>query len=344
MIYFHGTGHPNANRLPIVNIFIEMAEQARWDILRINRLPLVDFESQDDDILQFVEKQISRARQDGYTRIILAGHSRGGWLALSGAALDGVDGVIGFAPGTVGLQEALLERQRDELARRLSTSKATRVAAFFFEDDPREYVKGGRGPTIQRALQSAGAAFMVVDQPPDLSGHSAAGLGRFTRRYRDCLLQFMIGSEVKPGENHCDQSGGYAVGSDIQFPSVSHPTKLSPNADKSLAPYLGRWEGDDEHGAYVIMESTETSAHHIGFRYGYSPSPRPNKPRPWVREIRFQIEENGEKISYKYPSGTSQLTARLKSPTELELEASFGPDKPKQKFLLRKRTEKFAKD
>jgi predicted esterase len=335
LIYFHGTGIAGADKLPLPGIFVEMAKVATWDILRINRLPLVDYESQDDDILQFVEKQIVRARQDGYTRIILSGSSRGGWLALSGAALDGVDGVIGFAPGTVGLQEALLERQRDELARRLSTSKAKRVAAFFFEGDPRENVKGGRGPAIQRALQSAGAAYMVVDQPPDLHGHSAAGLGRFTRRYRDCLLQFMIGSEVKPGENQCDQTGGYAVGSDIRFPTRDPTVRFPLYADKAYAPYIGRWEGDDQAGAYTILQATEIGHQHLSMLLGHSPSPFSRTMRPWIRELRFVLDQSGG-IEFRYPDGSARISVSLIDAEHLEYRVAIGPAQSVQKSILRR--------
>jgi dienelactone hydrolase len=151
-----------------------MAKTATWDILRINRLPHIDREAADDDILRFVANRISEARRDGYKKIIVAGYSRGGWLALSAATLPDVDAAIGLAPGTAGINRQALERTRDVLAHKLAGARTKRVAAFFFDGDPREDVSERRAAAIRRGLEKSGSTFIVVDRPPDLQGHSAA--------------------------------------------------------------------------------------------------------------------------------------------------------------------------
>lgn len=335
LIYFHGAGVAGADKLPVPGIFVEMAKVATWDILRINRLPIADHASQDDEILQFTAEQVTRARRDGYKRIFIAGHSRGGWLALSAAALENVDGVVGMAPGASTLETEALERQRDLLARRLSSAKVKRVAAFFFEGDPRENTKPSRADVIRNALRNTRSAFMIVDRPPDLYGHSAAGSGRFVRRYRDCLLEFLQARDEPAGEVQC-RSSGYAVGSDIGFPAASNRTKFLPDANKDFDPYVGRWRGEDEAGGYIIMESTEVGPKHIVFRFGYSPSPWEKGAKPWIREFSFQIHEANGGIFYRYPGGQRTFTATLTSKTELEVENTSTGSKTSRKFFLRR--------
>lgn len=336
LIYFHGAGIAGADKLPIPSIFVEMAKVATWDILRINRLPIADLASQDDEILQFTAEQVTRARRDGYKRIFIAGHSRGGWLALSAASLENVDGVVGLAPGTSTLETEVLERYRDLLARRLSASKVRRIAAFFFEGDPRENTRPSRADVIRNALRNTRSAFMIVDRPPDLHGHSAGSTGRFVRRYRDCLLEFLRARDEPAGEAQCLQSSGYAVGSDIGFPAVSNPTKFLPDANKVFDSYVGRWQGEDEAGGYIVMESTEVGPKHIVFRFGYSPSPGGKGPKPWTREFSFQINEDSGGIIYRYPGGQSTFTATLRSKTELEVEGMSAGSKASRKFLLQR--------
>ena len=271
-VYFHARS-VDALSVPIAILFTEMARIAQWDILRINRYPPTDDEELDAAILKRLSDEITSARTAGYKRIVVGGVSRGGWLALSAAALPGVDVVIALAPGTGGLERKDLERTRDVLAQRLVGAQARRVAAFFFDGDPREAVEERRAAVIRRALQRTRSAYMIVDRPPDLYAHVAAGSGRLVRRYRDCLLQFAQDDDETSGEVHCPPSSGYAIGSDIGLPVSVGPREPPPEASPAIASYWGRWEGDDDLGAYVIMDAIGAREKVILFRTGYSNTP-----------------------------------------------------------------------
>lgn len=156
LLYFHGFGSVDSFRDPIPSIFTEMARVATWDILRINRQRFADYEWEDDNILRFVAERIAEARWNGYKQIIVAGYSRGGWLALSAATLPDVDAAIGLAPGTGRHDRADLERTRDLLAQGLSGAKAKRIATFFFEGDPVEELTVGRAVAVPRRPTSSG--------------------------------------------------------------------------------------------------------------------------------------------------------------------------------------------
>jgi len=180
LIYLHGDDRLRLDQLPLV--FLEMAKVAQWNIL-----PVAD-DSGDDDQRAFIGKQAARLRQEGFRKVYVAGASRGGWMALVAAALDNVDGVIGIAPTTT----TDLLWQRNELARRLAMAKTNRIAVVFFDEDPREKVP--RSETTRQALQQTRSAYMFVDRPPGLLGHSAGATGPVSVRSSGNASLYEIGS------------------------------------------------------------------------------------------------------------------------------------------------------
>jgi pimeloyl-ACP methyl ester carboxylesterase len=320
LLYFHGRGgtwgdQPKTRILPILE---EMAKVANWDVLRINRHAFADTERSDDDILQFVAERVARARQDGYKKIVVGGGSGGGWLALLAAAVPGVDAAIGFAPGTAYGRSELI-RTRDVLAERLARAKATRIAVFFFEGDLLENLEVRRSVAIRRGLVASGASFAIIDHPPDLYGHPAMVSGRLVRRYRDCLLRLVRDADLPAGEIQCSLSTGYAAGSDIGFPASVGSVELAPNADAMLLPYVGRWEGDDEWGAYLIFETTVVGQSDIVFKVGCSEL-GPRRHEAWTGSYSFRLNKADGSIFFTPDTGRGVTIARLRSTAELELE------------------------
>lgn len=339
LFYFHGRGGtwgdpPNHPILPILE---EMAKIANWDVLRINRHAFADTEQSDNDILQFVAERIAQAREDGYKKIVVGGGSGGGWLALLAAAVPGVDAAIGFAPGTAYGRSELI-RTRDILSERLARAKATRIAVFFFEGDLLENLKVRRSVAIRRGLAASGASFTIVDHPPDLYGHQAMVSGRLVRRYRDCLLRLVRDADVPAGEIQCSLSTGYAAGSDIGFPVSAASVELSADADAALLAYMGRWEGDDRWGGYLILETTVVGQSDIVFAVGCSEGSR--RSNTWTGSYPFQLNKADGSILFMPDSGRGLVTARLRSAAELELEYRVpdqnGREMKRQTLLYRK--------
>lgn len=336
LLYFHRWSSGDATKEPIPGIFVEMAKVANWDILRINRHPFVDGEQSDGDVLQVVADRIARARQQGYRKVILGGGERGGWLALSAAALPGVDAAIGLAPGRAfGRTQLMLAR--DILANRLAHVGATRIAVFFFEGDRVEQLEERRSVAIRRELEQSSASFMIVDHPPGLHGPNAMWMGRLARRYRDCLLRLIGEVGLPAGEVRCSPSTGYAAGADIGFP-VSGSSPGLTDANPAFLPYLGRWEGDDEWGSYLILEAASIDANSIEFRAGWAEMVGSDRPPSTGRYI-FHLNGSDGSIVYKPDGGPGNLMARLLGTTELEVTLQW-PDQNGQvttrRFLLHK--------
>ena len=289
LLYLHAEGGEDQ---PVASIFAEMAKVAQWDVLRINRRSFVDIETNDTALLQFISSQVDRVRRNGYSRVVAAGISRGGWLALSAATLPGLDAAIGLAPAVAGSGPGKLERTGHALARQFVDAKTRRIAAFFLAEDLDNDAAWQGAAAIRRALASSGSRFMVVDRPPDLHGRSAASSGRFTRRYRDCLLEFVQAGDGRGGEVPCSRSAGYAVGAEIGFPTLDPAFQQMPaNADPAFKPFWGRWEGDDEDGTYMIVETVDVRIESLFLRIGISGGPGRGDPFPRVStDIPFQLD------------------------------------------------------
>lgn len=342
LLHFERDEGSNSVKNPIALIFTEMARIAQWDVLRIKGRSGIE----DKRILAFVEDQASKAREAGYRQIVVAGIRQGGWLALLAARLPGVDAAIALTPDIAteyGRPE--LERMRDMLAQKAIGAGAKRIAAFFFEGDLQDPVEERRAIVVQRALQETKSTFMVIDRPPDLQDSTTAESGRFVRRYRDCLLQFVQGADQSAGEVQCSVSSGYAVGADIDFPAYADlPKALPPGADPAFAPFWGRWEGDDAIGTYLILQTVDVRPKNIYFKIGFSDSPEIQPGATATsRMVDFQVDGSGRRLYHKLSTRHDMLTVTLRSATELEYEIQRSSAAPafiqKSSIRLRKRSD-----
>lgn len=342
LLYFERSSWGEVTKEPIPGIFMEMSKVANWDVLRIKRHPFVDGEVSDGDTIQVVGDRVARARQQGYRKVVLGGAGRGAWLALSAAGLPGVDAAIGLAPGRA-YGRALLTVARDMLADRLAHVGTTRIAVFFFEGDPAEQLEERRSVAFRRRLEQSAASFMIVDHPAGLTGQNASWSGRLARRYRDCLLRLVGEIGLPGGEVRCSTSSGYAVGSDIGLPASVEPPRLA-NAHPALLPYLGRWEGDDEWGSYLILDAASITSSTIEFRGGFAERVGSGWP-PATGYYSFELDEKDGSIFDKPDSGRGTLKARFAGPAELEVTFTI-PDHngrlTERRILLHKRTEQAA--
>jgi hypothetical protein len=335
LLYLHAEGLEDQ---PVAPIFAEMARVAQWDVLRINRRSVVDIEANDAALLEFISSQIDRVRRNGYSRAVVGGISRGGWLALSAATLPGLDAAIGLAPSAAVPDPDELLRTGHALARHLVDAKTRRIAVFFLAEALDEDAAKQGAAAARRALASSGSRFMVVDRSADLHGRSGASSGRFARRYRDCLLEFVQALDGRSDEVPCSRSTGYAVGAEIGFPALDPALQKMPvNADPAFAPFWGRWEGDDEDGTYVILETLDVRVESIFLRIGISDGPGRGRRFPRVStDIPFHLDGSRTRIYYKlFENRPDMFVVKLKSDSELEYASQRSTPGRHRKFSIR---------
>ena len=315
VIYLHGRTENKDSYGGNPPLYLKMFVKAGWDVFRLNRRFTADVE--DAPVLGRLQTEAEGLRGKGYKRVVLAGQSRGGWLAIAAASRGQViDAIIATAPGVYGdSTHDRINRSAEAIYAALRSIRSpTRVALFYFDGDPREDVIGGRAEPSRRALRSAGVPHIVVDRPDGFDGHFAAWHPLFARRYGECLLSF-AGGDTPPMRDSCDLTSGVAVGADIPRPvdiRIQLPDRGSPSPYSAL---VGHWYGENERdGSAQLLIVSELQADKAVAIYGSSPPPHLLDAKPWSRRMTLSIEDGAlvEKTS------KGKKTFRLVNADEVE--------------------------
>ncbi len=182
-----------------------------WDVIKLNRNPSWE-NSWSNAGKRHVARnleEVAAARQKGYRRIIVAGQSYGGAIALAvaGEAAD-LWAVIAAAPGTGQSQRAdgiITDRWSHAIAAQtydqLRQATKTRLVAIFPKDD--EFIGIPRGAEARAILAGKAAPFLLVDETAPLNGHGAAYAAAFNP-YASCIAYFLDpAAEPASGEFRC---------------------------------------------------------------------------------------------------------------------------------------------
>ncbi|WP_207792052.1 hypothetical protein [Siccirubricoccus phaeus] len=212
---------------PHVRVF----NNAGWDVFRFDRDPMTD---ETDTAAGWLRAALRELRKRGYTRLVAAGQSRGGWNALQALSEPGLaDAVVAVAPAAHGARGSpAWAWALQDLRRVVATARspAARVAVVTFAGDEFDPDPAGRA-AILRGLAARTEALLFLDRPAGLSGHGGGAEAGFTQRYGECLLEFVEGG---PGcEEAADRlvagsaplAGAMAVGGMLPTPAAM---KASP--------------------------------------------------------------------------------------------------------------------
>jgi dienelactone hydrolase len=177
--------------------FLAELRSGGWDTFRFNRRRADDTLANSSRALV---QDVHRLKEQGYRRVVLAGQSFGAFLSLLGAdASDEVDAVIATAPAAYGSYADHYDTWRanaTQLYPLLAQVIRARVMLFYFHGD--EFDPGGRGERSRDILAQRHLDYVVIDQPPRLATHWAAGTPLFARLYGGCILAFLDARHFAP--------------------------------------------------------------------------------------------------------------------------------------------------
>lgn len=166
---------------------------AGYDVVRLDRDPATD---ETEAGAAWMRVALAELRARGYRRVVAAGQSRGAWNALQALDAPGrADAVIAIAPAAHGPTGSIAHAWAlDDLRRVVAAARSpgTRIAIANFSGDEFDPDPNGRA-AIFGAFAGRGAALLLLDRPPGLTGHGAGADWRFTLRYATCLLDFAEG-------------------------------------------------------------------------------------------------------------------------------------------------------
>jgi pimeloyl-ACP methyl ester carboxylesterase len=203
---------------------IRLLQARGWDVIKLNRHNLGEDAGSYRRAEERVLEEIRAPRAKGYRKIVLAGQSFGGRVALElGTQTADVFATITMAPGmetTVGNS-----RSQAPTDHRLRLAKTERVAVVFPGQDDL-FGHPERGKTAGPILAQRGRPYLMLDETAGLRGHGGGTGGNFAFRYGLCLEEFVSAESVPAGRFPCRPSDGRDVAREL-LPPVPRYLKVS---------------------------------------------------------------------------------------------------------------------
>jgi dienelactone hydrolase len=153
-----------------------------WDVIKLNRNPVWEnsWSNAGERHVARLAAEVAAARRQGYRRIVVAGQSYGGAIALAaGGTIDGLWAVIATALG-MGQEMRGTRAAGDQWGRAIAQQTyeqlhalgRTRLVVVFPAED--ELVGVKRGTEARAILAEKSLPFLLVDETAPLKGHHAA--------------------------------------------------------------------------------------------------------------------------------------------------------------------------
>jgi pimeloyl-ACP methyl ester carboxylesterase len=249
VIWNHGiSGTAEQYRAPPA-LALRLLHARGWDVIKLNRNNLGET-SRDLSLARAAERNEAEIRAQlagGYRRVVLAGQSFGGYIALETAAASrDVFGVVAMAPGV--MARGGIDRLDPSITERLlGDIKARRLALVFPQADAL-FDHRVRGPGALRVLAGRTAPYLVIDETATaISGHGGGTGGRFALRYGPCLADFLDAADSPPpGRVACSGGREAAATRDLlmkPWPAAARPPR-DGDALAGFAPPAGDfWYG-----------------------------------------------------------------------------------------------------
>ena len=195
------TGLDNFYSVPY---FAKSLSEEGWDIV-LAKVPRGTHERGMENVMEgaaYMRRRAGELKSQGYKRVIVGGHSWGGWAALLAAQSPSFagDALLLSAPATYGSQigrrggaNPIYRMNLSEFPRALDKVKTPSILILpdetggeLFDPDP---VK--RGAIALKHFEDAKVPHLVIAKPPGFTGHFAALLPVFDYAYGKCIASFL---------------------------------------------------------------------------------------------------------------------------------------------------------
>lgn len=207
VLWSHGARGQDTDARTHTAAFVRALNEAGWDVWRADRTePAL---RRHEPARTHLDLAATRLREAGYSRLVLAGQSAGGWLSIEVAARrPDIEAAIALAPAIHGnrdlagpLKDRALAEFDSLFARR--ANPATRLAVALFEGDDFDPEPARRLATLRSRARDPGWPLLLIDRPDGLAGHDAGRGVPFALRFRGCLARFVALPALAPGLHDC---------------------------------------------------------------------------------------------------------------------------------------------
>lgn len=164
-----------------------------YDIWRFDRTPGHDPLIPGGEALV---RGLEELREAGYRHIIVAGHSRGGFIALAALAHpELVDAVAAISPAAHGTRPERSRQAMADFTDRLDSARGPMRFVFVqLRDDPFALDPDERAAMARKAAERAGLQLLLIDRPPAPPGHLGGFDPAFDENFGECLARFLDGA------------------------------------------------------------------------------------------------------------------------------------------------------
>ena len=175
---------------PTPNFLARLAAR-HYDIWRFDRPPGTDALATSGEALLL---HLRTLRAQGYRRLVVAGQSRGAFVALSALAHpELVDAVAALSPAAHGTNPARRPQAISDFAARLADARAPLRFAFVqLADDPFDPDPDARIALVRAAALTA----LIIDRPPAPTGHMGIYDPAFDAEFGPCLADFLAAAAI----------------------------------------------------------------------------------------------------------------------------------------------------
>jgi pimeloyl-ACP methyl ester carboxylesterase len=188
LVWLHGSYDTDTQPTPPPEPgWIARMHHAGYDIWRFDRTPGRDPLAESSATLI---AGLTGLRAQGYRHLVVAGHSRGAFVALAALARpDLVDAVAAISPAAHGTRPERRPQALADFRARLEAAGPVRLALVLLRDDPLD-----PGPAARLAIaRAARVTLLGIDRPPEPQGHLGGYDPAFDRRFGACLTRFLTG-------------------------------------------------------------------------------------------------------------------------------------------------------
>ena len=209
LVWLHGSYDTDAQPTPPAEpAWVTRMAKRGYDIWRFDRTPGQDPLVPGGEALV---RGITGLRRGGYRRVIVAGDSRGAFIALAALAHpELVDALAAISPAAHGTRPERRPQAMSDFRDRMDAAAGPmRFAMVQFQDDPFDPDADGRAALARAAAVRAGLLLLLIDRPPAPRGHEGEYEPDFDAIFGQCLAQFLDGAGG-PAQNDCTATGRQA--------------------------------------------------------------------------------------------------------------------------------------
>lgn len=195
LVWLAGSYDTDTEPVPPEQPWVARLAARGFDIWRFDRTP------GRDPLLPGGEALIAglqRLHEAGYRHLIVAGHSRGAFIALAALAHPELaEAIAVIDPAAHGPRPARTAQSLADLEARLDAARAPMRLAFVqLRGDPFALDPDARADLARKAAERAGLSLLLIDRPPAPEGHLGGFEPAFDTLFGECLARFLAGSEA----------------------------------------------------------------------------------------------------------------------------------------------------